>query len=506
MSCREEISAPTENLAPSGSDDPSPEMVPGGRKYRLYPIDEQAALMAEFFGSSRSLHNTAVQQRKDAYKIAGKSVSYKEQAHDLKEVRDCPDTAPWLKKIPAQVLQQSLKDVDAAFQRFFKGKGEVGYPKFHGKGCNDSFRQPQDVKTRQISKKWGEVWLANLGWVRFRMHRKLGGTIKSATVKLKAGKYYLSFQVEMTERHNEDNGGEAVAIDMGVAHTVATSDGEFYDMPAHRTGEDERLRRLQKRLAKQVKGSRRHGKTKLQIAKIYARQARRRHDFAHKVSHTLATEHRLVGGEALKTVNMVKSASGTALNPGKNVAQKRGLNRVIHEQCWGLIFALLDYKCDWYGSLLVKCPAAYSSQECSRCGHIHKDNRKSQSVFKCVKCGYTANADTNAANIIKKRTLKLEKEAREAKRLQRIERKEERKKAKAKQAKMLETRWAKRRLEEALEERGSDRKLCSTAGGQSVAARGGHEVCGLRNENQGRGIYLSTDRSTESPVGEAASL
>src|ERR1039458_3824580 len=76
-----------------------------GRKYRLYPNREQAALMSEIFGSCRAMHNVAVEQRSDAYKIAGKSVSYLDQTRDLKELRDCPDTAPWLKRVPSQVLQ-----------------------------------------------------------------------------------------------------------------------------------------------------------------------------------------------------------------------------------------------------------------------------------------------------------------------------------------------------------------------------------------------------------------
>jgi len=470
-----------------------------GRKYRLRPTSQQAALMAEIFGSCRAMHNVAVQQRNDAYEIAGKSVSYQEQARDLKELRDCPDTAPWLRRVPSQVLQQALRDVEAAYKRFFEG---AGYPNFHARGHNDSFRQPQDVLVRRLSKKWAEVRLAKLGWVRFRMHRPLDGKVKSATVKLKAGQYYVLFQVELPEMREDDNGCEPVGADLGVAHTIATSAGQFFDMPSHRPGEDEHLCKLQKKLARQVKGSKRREKNKLAIAKIHARQARRRHDFAHKTSHALATSHRVVGIEDLRIKNMVRSASGTVECPGKNVAQKRGLNRAIHEQCWGLILALLDYKCDWYGSLLVKVPAAYSSQECGQCGHVHKDNRRSQSRFKCLKCGYAVNADTNAANVIKERALKLEVERREEKRLQRIERKDKRNAAEARRARALETRWAKQRLEKALAEKALGKRddvVCITAGGHPGAARGGYDVCGLRNENQAVGMVPAASLRAASP-------
>jgi len=495
---------PVEHLPPSTREQDdissSDDTMISGRKYRLRPTPEQAALMAEIFGSCRAMHNAAVQQRNDAYEITGKSVSYQEQTRDLKELRDCLETAPWLKRVPSQVLQQALRDVDASYQRFFGG---AGYPNFQKRGRNDSFRQPQSVKVRRLNKKWAEVHLANLGWVRFRMHRPLEGVIKSATVKLKAGQYYLSFQVEMPETSGVDNGGEAVGADLGVAHTVATSDGQFLDMPPHRPGEDERLRKLQKKLARQAKGSKRREKTKMAIAKIHARQARRRHDFAHKTSHALATGHRIVGAEDMRTKSMVRSARWTVEEPGKNVAQKRGLNKAIHEQCWGLILSLLDYKCDWYGSLLVKVPAAYSSQECSQCGHVHKGNRRTQSLFKCLKCGYTANADTNAANVIKGRALKLEAEQREVKRLQRIERKEARERAEAGRARALEARWAKRRLEKALLVEESldekDKGTCITAGGHPGAARGGYDVCGLRNENQAAGMSPAANLRTASP-------
>src|ERR1035437_1551221 len=146
-----------------------PEAMIVSRKYRLYPTQEQAALMAEFFGAYRAVHNVAVQQRNDAYKLARKSVSYKIQAHDLKEVRDDAEVAPWLRRVPSQVLQQSLKNVEVAYDRFFKGIS--GYPNFHARGVNDAFRQPQHVQVRRVSKKWAEVSLQNLGWVRFRLHR-----------------------------------------------------------------------------------------------------------------------------------------------------------------------------------------------------------------------------------------------------------------------------------------------------------------------------------------------
>jgi putative transposase len=104
---------------------------------------------------------------------------------------------------------------------------------------------------------------------------------------------------------------------------------------------------------------------------------------------------------------MTKSASGTLEQPGRNVAQKSGLNRSILEQIWGESFCQFTYKSEWYGSLITRVPAHYSSQECSECAHISKENRESQAVFHCKKCGHKANADVNAAEVILKRGLEV---------------------------------------------------------------------------------------------------
>ena len=206
---------------------------------------------------------------------------------------------------------------------------------------------------------------------------------------------------------DKPNGGSSIGLDRGVVHAMATSEGEAFEMPKCTAKEDERLLRLERKRERQSKGSKNQRKTKRKIARCHAKRARRRYDFCHKATTAISKTSGVVVVEALKVRNMTRSARGTIDAPGTNVAQKSGLNRAILESGWGAIEKMLDYKCLWYGSMKVAVDAAYSSQECSQCGHIHEDNRKTQAVFSCLECGYTANADTNAAKVILGRGIAL---------------------------------------------------------------------------------------------------
>jgi putative transposase len=187
---------------------------------------------------------------------------------------------------------------------------------------------------------------------------------------------------------------------MGVAESVTTSDGEHISMPVLLTpGEAQRKRRLQRQMARQQKGSQRRARTKQAVARISARETDRRKDWIEKTTTTLVRDYDLIAIEDLKVKNMVRSAKGTVEKPGKNVRQKSGLNRSIHAQSWALFRQRLTDKATNATDLveLVAVNPAYTSQRCSGCGHTAKENRESQAIFRCRACGFTANADVNAA-------------------------------------------------------------------------------------------------------------
>lgn len=375
-----------------------------GHKYRLYPSATQQEHLAVFSGARRFVFNLALEQRELGYKLTGQSIRYTNQAKQLKALRDDPDLAGWLKDVPAQILQQALRDLDTAFTRFFRGQGR--YPKYKRKGAHESFRVPQHVSVRKLNRKWSEVKLPRVGWVKYRDSRAFNGTIKHATVSLKAGMWYVALQVEVEDIHAPANGGNAVGVDMGVTHTMTTSDGVFFDLPRSSVKENERLLRLQRNVARQKKNSVNQKKTRAQIAKIHARRARARMDFAHKATSILTKKHGMIAIEALKTRNMTRSARGTIENPGTNVKQKAGLNRSILESGWGIIETQLQYKTGWYGSKLIKTPAQYTSLRCNECGYVAKENRENQATFHCKQCSHTINADLNAARNILEQAMK----------------------------------------------------------------------------------------------------
>lgn len=197
--------------------------------------------------------------------------------------------------------------------------------------------------------------------------------------------------------------GALIGLDMGITSTATTSDGMHLRMPKLLSpGEAQRKRRLQRKIARQTKGSNRRARTKCSIAKLSAREADRRRDWIEKATTTLVRDYDLIAVEDLKVKNMVRSASGTVEYPGRNVAQKRGLNRSIQSQAWSLFRKRLEDKATSATSLVlvIAVNPRFTSQTCPKCGNTTDKNRKSQAVFICTTCGYQANADINAAQNI----------------------------------------------------------------------------------------------------------
>ncbi|MHB8290821.1 MAG: RNA-guided endonuclease InsQ/TnpB family protein, partial [Acidimicrobiales bacterium] len=222
--------------------------------------------------------------------------------------------------------------------------------------------------------------------------------------------------------------GRGIGVDRGVDVAVATSDGDLINRKNWRPKERERLRRLErsrerqhsarlsynKQARKEGSTIREHKSKKQQeveraIAVMHARARRRRKDFAEQVSNDLAKNHNLIVFEDLHLPAMTRSARGTKDKPGKRVKQKSGLNRAMLDKGLGLILARSLDKAKRHGHYGTTVPAPYTSITCPRpeCRHVDPANRASRSVFCCVKCGYRAHADINAAEEIRERGIKL---------------------------------------------------------------------------------------------------
>ena len=362
------------------------------QKVRLYPNKAQREIISSQIGGVRYVYNRALALRKFVYTKFGLKIGKFALINHMTKLKKREKTS-WLKEIDSQAIQQSIANMDKAYQHFFKGGG---YPKFKSRHhSRQSYQYPQRVKIDG-----NKVFLPKVGWVKCKgLRKEFVGKIKTVTVSYEAYQYHASILVDIEEKeivatHNS----KAVGIDVGVSLVVADSNGNKVK-PLDLVRELSKLRTRAQQLSRKKKGSNNRAKAKAKIAKQNLRIANMRKDFLHKLSKSYS-ENQTVVVEDLKIKNMTKATKGTVDKPSKNASAKRGLNRVITQQSWGLFFELLEYKLSERGGELIKVDPKFTSQTCNECGHVSKENRKSQDKFVCTACGHTANADVNASKNI----------------------------------------------------------------------------------------------------------
>jgi transposase len=359
-------------------------------RYLLEPTSEQELVLLRHCSDARYIWNLCVEQ--EAWWRPGRKMPrFAERCRQLTEARAA---FPWLAEGSVTVQQQAVRDHDQAMRNFFGGTHRR--PAWRKAGRDEGFRiiavSPEHV--RRLNRNHARVFIPKVGWVRFRWSRDVPVTAKSYRVtRDRSGRWHLAFAV-IPEPIAGPGAGEVVGIDRGVKVSAALSTGEMLTVPGLSAREKARLLRLQRKLAKAKRGSSRRGKVKTAIARIKAREADRRKDWAEKASTDIARRFDVIRVEDLKIGNMTRSAKGTAEAPGRNVRQKAGLNREISRSGWGLLVRRLEEKAP---GRVEKVPPAYTSQRCSACGHVDQESRESQARFKCTACGYAANADVNAA-------------------------------------------------------------------------------------------------------------
>ena len=258
----------------------------------------------------------------------------------------------------------------------------------------------------------GQVRFPKIGWIRFRLSRPFGGEIRNATVSCDALGWHVSFGVAADEQPAAPNGLPGCGVDFGVACSAFIS-----DEPTPRrmsstlsAGERRRLLSLERRKARQLRWAKRHNAGRYskrlrrsinEIAKLRARQARRRADFTHKLTTDIAKRHGWVGIEDLRVTAMTAGASGGVEAPGRNVRQKATLNRAILDNMPGERRRQLAYKTRRFGSEFRLVAPAGTSQICAACGRRDPASRLGCGrVFACTACGHQAHADANAARNI----------------------------------------------------------------------------------------------------------
>jgi putative transposase len=384
-----------------------------GRRYRAYPTPEQADRLAEWGHSCRAVWNLALEQRQYLYRHRGVTLRANAQGVQLTQARA---ELPWLADLPAQPAQQVLRQLDRAYDNWWNPGHPAGPPTFKKRSNRLAVPFPgQAIAVRKRNRKWAEVRLPKIGWVRFRLSRPLGGAVRNATVGRDGLGWHVSFGIAAATEPAAPNGLPGCGVDFGVACSAYVSDEPAPRLlpPTLTPGEQRRLLGLERRKARQVRWAKRHNRgrysrrlrrTIAQIAALRARQARRRLDFTHRLTTDLANSHGWVAIEDLPVKAMTASAKGTVAQPGRNVRQKAGLNRGILDNAPYERRRQLAYKASRFGSELRLVPPAFTSQTCSACGHRDPESRPGCGrVFACTTCGHQAHADHNASVVIEAR-------------------------------------------------------------------------------------------------------
>ena len=355
-------------------------------KFRIYPTKAQTQLLDRQLGFCRELYNAALQERRDAYRMAGKSLNYYDQAMQLPAIKE---VRPDLQAVHSQVLQDVLKRVDKAFKGFFsrvKSGVKAGFPRFQGRSRYDSFTFPQGG----WSLKNDRITLSRLGTFKVKLHREVLGKVKTATIKREGLDWYAVFSVEYEFEPPLQHDGPAIGIDVGLEHLANLSNGEQVDNPRFFRKGEKHLAKVQRKLAR-LRTKPRTDPTKIKakrsVTRAYAHVRNQRLDFAHKLSHSLVTTYSLIAVEDLNVKGLAASM----------------LAKSVNDAGWSSLISMLSYKVENTGSKLIKVDPRYTSQTCPSCGALAK---KELSVrWHSCPCGSEMHRDTAAALVILSRGL-----------------------------------------------------------------------------------------------------
>jgi len=351
-------------------------------KYRLYPTDEQAHILARTFGCCRYAYNWALRARTDAFFQRGERLYYNQLAVMLTELKKQEETA-WLSEVSSVPLQQSLRHLDTAFRNFFEGRAQ--YPTFHKK------HGVQAATYAANAFRWNgkELTLAKMETpLDIHWSRSLPKGCQPTSVTISkdcANRYFVSILVEEDIKHLPLV-NKQVGLDLGLKSMVITSDGHTYGNPTFFAQDEKKLAKAQRKHAKKKKGSQNRRKAQLKVARIHARIADRRRDYQHKLSTKIIRENQVVCVESLHVKNMV---------------QNHSLAKAISDVGWSEFVRQLEYKAEWYGRTLVKIDKWYpSSKRCFDCGHILDSLTLDIRYWTCPQCGVSHDRDINASKNI----------------------------------------------------------------------------------------------------------
>ena len=365
-------------------------MYEASHQYRFYPTSAQRASLAQTFGCVRVVYNKALEERERSYAETGKSLNYGATSALLTQWKRQPEYA-WLRDVSCVPLQQTLRHLGTAYQRFFKGQAK--HPRFKSKNRKQSAEFTKSGFRLVAGSAAGrpQVYLPKqteplrIRWSR-PLPSKADGSISQPTTititKDPAGRYFISFRIKI-DIPRLPKTGRSVGLDLGLTHAVITSEGQKIDNPRYYRSSIARLRREQKALSRKQPGSNNRRKQRLKVARLHARIADMRRDWCHKLTTDLVRRFDLIAIESLNVSGMVKN---------HNLAQ------AISDVSWFEIKRQLRYKTLWYGKHLVEISQwEPTSKRCSACSHRLSALPLSVRDWVCPVCGAVHDRDVNAS-------------------------------------------------------------------------------------------------------------
>jgi putative transposase len=348
-------------------------------KYRLYPNKAQDKNLRRVLSCARNLYNMALAERKYAYQGEVRKVSLADTEQMAKHYRA---TFPYADQVFSQTAQSVVKQVDKAFQAFFrrlKAGEKPGYPRFKSRNRFNSVEFKQFGVGAKLDGR--RLKLYGIGRVSVRWHRPIEGEIKTVRILHSAGKWYACFTCEVPESEPLPETGRVIGLDMGITALITTSDGEKVDNPNYYRVGQKKLRVLQGKLARAKRGSKNRRKRLLAVQRQQEHIAHQRADFLNKLVHKLVQHYDLIALEDLRIKNMVRN---------------HHLSKSILDAGWGYFRERLTHKAANAGRQLAFVNPAYTSRACSACGALFQDFSLSTRWVECA-CGLSLDRDHNAA-------------------------------------------------------------------------------------------------------------
>ena len=362
-------------------------------KYRIYPNKTQQAQIRNTCGCARFVYNFFLNMRKHMYAEYFLTVGYSRCCAELTALKREPDYR-WLSDVDSTALQSALKHLDSAYQKFFSGNGR--FPRFKSKRDHtQSYTSKNNNNSIQVLER--HIKLPKLGMVRTRVSRPADGRVLQASVSCtSAGRYFVSVLCECPDTVPYTS-GKPVGIDLGLHDFAVLSDNLTHiPNPEPMAKQLKRLAHAQRLLSRKSKGSRRHAKQRIRVARLHERIADIRKDFHQKLSTELIRKYNVIGTEDLNIKQL--------LQQNDTVSARR-----IADSGWNAFVSMLEYKSVWYGRKHIRIDRYYpSSQLCHDCGVQHHDvATKRMTYWSCPNCGAKHQRDENASLNIRDEAIRL---------------------------------------------------------------------------------------------------